>query len=121
MRGKKVKLHNKGEPIRNWLHSDDTAEAVITLVESEVINNIYNVAGGFEQKNIDTTSKIFECYFREKKDWSEYLDLSYVREGQDIRYALNDDKLRSLGWAPKKQFDQEIGKIVEYYKKNFKW
>ena len=121
MRGKKIKLHDKGEPIRNWLHSDDTAEAVITLIESGVVNNIYNVAGGFEQKNIDTAIKIFECYFKEKKNWNEYLDLSHVREGQDVRYALDDSRLRLLGWEPKKQFDQEIIKIVEYYKNNFKW
>ena len=124
MRNKKIKLHNKGEPIRNWLHSDDTASAVVALIESGVKNEIYNVAGGFEQKNIDTVTKILKCYFQKSKqhnDWSKHLDLSYVREGQDVRYALNDDKLRALGWAPKKQFDQEIGSIVEYYKNNFKW
>jgi dTDP-glucose 4,6-dehydratase len=121
MRNKKVKLHDKGEPIRNWLHSDDTATAVVALIESGATNNIYNVAGGFEQKNIETVSKVFECYFNEKRDWSEYLDLSYVREGQDVRYALNDDKLRSLGWKPQKEFNQQIKQIVEYYKQNFKW
>jgi len=121
MRNKKIKLHNKGEPIRNWLHSDDTASAVITLIEAGVRNEIYNVAGGFEQANIETVSKVLECYFGEKIEWNEYLDLSYVREGQDIRYALNDDKLRALGWSPKKRFDNEIEKIVEYYKNNFKW
>ena len=121
MRGKKIKLHDKGEPIRNWLHSDDTAEAVITLIESGAVDNIYNVAGGFEQKNIDTAIKIFECYFGEKRNWDEYLDLSHVREGQDVRYALDDSRLRLLGWEPKKQFDQEIINIVDYYKNNFKW
>ena len=49
------------------------------------------------------------------------MDLSYVREGQDVRYALNDRKLRKLGWSPKKKFDEEIGSIVDYYKRNFKW
>ena len=121
MRNKKIKLHDKGEPIRNWLHSDDTASAVIALIESGVRNEIYNVAGGFEQANIEPVSKVLECYFGEKRDWSEFLDLSYVREGQDIRYALNDDKLQALGWKPQKQFDEEIGSIVEYYKNNFKW
>ena len=121
MREKIIKLHNKGEPIRNWLHSDDTASAVIALIESGVINDIYNVAGGFEQKNIETVFKVLECYFGEIRDWHQLLDLSYVREGQDIRYALNDDKLRALGWEPKKKFDEEIGSIVEYYKNNFKW
>ena len=120
-RGKKIKLHDEGKPIRNWLHSADTASAVVTLIESEVYNDIYNVAGGFEQKNIETVSKVLECYFKESRDFSEYLDLSYVREGQDIRYALNDEKLRSLGWRPQKKFDEEIDKIVEYYKQNFKW
>ena len=43
------------------------------------------------------------------------------RQGQDVRYALNDDKLRSLGWEPKKIFDEEIASIVEYYKANFIW
>ena len=120
-RGKKIRLHDGGEPIRNWLHSDDTARAVITLIESGVTNDIYNVAGGFEQKNIETVNKVLECYFGERRDWTSYLDLSHAREGQDVRYALNDDKLRSLGWEPKKKFDQEIEEIVEYYKQNFKW
>jgi len=121
MRNKKIKLHDKGAPIRNWLHSADTASAVISLIESGVTNDIYNVAGGFEQKNIETVSKVLECYFKERRDWSKYLDLSYVRKGQDVRYALNDDKLRSLGWSPQKEFDKEIEQIVEYYKRNFKW
>ena len=122
MRNKKIKLHNNGNPIRNWLHSDDTAAAVITLIESDKRNEIFNVAGAFEQKNIDTARKVLECYFEEaREDWSEYLDLSYIREGQDVRYALNDDKLRSLGWKPQRKFDKEIKHIVEYYKQNFKW
>ena len=52
-------------------------------------------------------------------DLSDYIDLSYSRIGQDVRYALNDDKLRKLGWEPKKIFDDELPNIVEYYKNNF--
>lgn len=121
MRGHKIRLHDEGEPIRNWLHSADTATAVTTLIDRGVVNEIYNVAGGYEQKNIDTVKKIINQYFNEPTDIDGLVDLSYVRQGQDVRYALNDDKLRSLGWAPQKNFDQEIGSIVEYYKTNFKW
>ena len=49
-RDKKIRLHDEGEPIRNWLHADDTAAAVIKIIESGNINEIYNIAGGFEQK-----------------------------------------------------------------------
>jgi len=118
--GKKIPLHNNGTPIRNWLHAADTAEAVITIVESGVKNEIYNIAGGFEQSNWDTVEKVIKEYFGDV-DIKSYLDLSYSRAGQDVRYALNDSKLRSLGWEPKAIFDKELLSIVEYYKSKFIW
>ena len=98
--GKKVPLHNNGTPIRNWLHASDTASAVIKIIESGNVNEVYNICGGFEQSNIDTVKKIIKLYTNDD-DIDNYLDLSFSRQGQDVRYALNDDKLRSLGWKPK--------------------
>ena len=121
--GKKIPLHNNGTPIRNWLHAQDTADAVITIIknmDAHVVNNIFNIAGGFEQNNLDTVRKIITEYDN-SLNYLNYLDLSYSRQGQDVRYALNDDKLRNLGWEPKKQFDQELSNIIEYYKKRFIW
>ena len=120
-RGKKIRLHDAGEPIRNWLHSDDTAAAVIKIIDSGATNEIYNIAGGFEQKNKETVKKIIQCFFKDDRNYEHYVDLEHKREGQDVRYALNDDKLRKLGWEPKKNFDDEIHEIVDYYKSNFKW
>tara|TARA_R100000664_G_C2758318_1_gene147093 strand:- start:1998 stop:2948 length:951 start_codon:yes stop_codon:yes gene_type:complete len=121
VRNKKIRLHNNGTPTRNWLHADDTAEAVLTIIESGTRNEIYNIAGGFEQKNIDTVSKIIKCFHGVSVDVKDYIDFSYSREGQDVRYALDDSKLRSLGWKPKKKFNEEISKIVKYYKNKFIW
>jgi dTDP-glucose 4,6-dehydratase len=121
MRDKKIRLHNGGTPIRNWLHADDTAEAVMAIIDSGTVNEIYNVAGGFEQPNIETVLKVVEHFFEEEYKWEQHVDFSYEREGQDVRYALNDDKLRNLGWSPKRIFDDEIGSIVQYYKDNFLW
>ena len=120
-RGKKVRLHNMGEPTRNWLHADDTAEAVMTIIDSGEKNQIFNIAGGFEQKNIVTIEKVIREYYKIYARWEEYIDLSYNRVGQDVRYALDDSKLRSLGWEPKKVFDEEIKSIVRYYKNKFVW
>jgi len=134
--GKKIPLHNNGTPIRNWLHAQDTADAVITIIKNmdeHIINNIFNIAGGFEQTNLDTVSKIITSYYPDevklqpntsfyyKEFINRYLDLSFSRQGQDVRYALNDNKLRNLGWEPKKQFDQELPQIIKYYKEKFIW
>jgi len=120
--GKKIPLHNNGTPVRNWLHAKDTANAVITIIESGSTNEIYNIAGGFEQKNIDTVEAIVKTYFKDESvDAKDYIDFSICRPGQDIRYALDDSKLRSLGWEPKAIFDEELPLIVNYYKQNFIW
>ena len=120
---RKIPLHNNGTPYRNWLHAKDTASGVITIIESQAKNEIFNIAGGFEQSNIVTVEKIISEYFGYlPTDYKEkYLDLSLSREGQDVRYALNDNKLRSLGWSPKCNFDEELKHIVRFYKDNFFW
>jgi len=118
--GRKIPLHNNGTPIRNWLHASDTAEAVITIIEAGVENEIYNIAGGFEQSNYNTVAKVIKEY-NGSDDVENYLDLSYSRVGQDARYALDDSKLKALGWKPKSIFDEELSKIVGYYKEKFIW
>jgi dTDP-glucose 4,6-dehydratase len=118
--GRKIPLHNNGTPIRNWLHAADTAEAIITIIESEVKNEIYNIAGGFEQSNVDTIKKLLKEY-NNTEDLNEYIDWSHSRIGQDVRYALDDSKLKLLGWEPKKIFDEELPSIVQYYKNKFIW
>ena len=120
--GRKIPLHNNGTPVRNWLHAEDTASAITTIIESNVENEIYNIAGGFEQPNLDAVSKIISSYVG-VEDYSieDYIDVSFSRKGQDVRYALDDSKLKGLGWKPTKFYDKEIPAIVDYYKKNFIW
>jgi len=116
---KKVPLHNNGTPIRNWLHAHDTARAIITIINKGVKNEIYNIAGGFEQSNYDTVAKVIKAY--NGGDIENHLDLTYSRVGQDVRYALNDSKLKSLGWRPVVSFDDTLPSIIEYYKNKFIW
>jgi len=116
---KKMPLHNNGSPIRNWLHAKDTANAILTIIDAGVKNEIYNICGGYEQSNLETFKKIISCY--DINDIENYIDTSYNREGQDLRYALNDDKLRNLGWKPSINFDSELKEIINFYKNNFIW
>jgi dTDP-glucose 4,6-dehydratase len=119
--GKKVPLHNNGTPVRNWLHADDTANAVMKIIDSGVENQIFNICGGFEQSNLETIKKIFEISGILPSEINNYIDFSLNRPGQDVRYALDDSKLQKLGWKPNKVFDGELTEIVKYYKNKFVW
>jgi dTDP-D-glucose 4,6-dehydratase len=87
-----------------------------------VENEIYNISGGFEQSNLETARKIISAFLSSNDfDINEHVDFSFSRVGQDVRYALNDDKLKMLGWKSEAIFDQEISSIVKYYKNKFIW
>jgi dTDP-D-glucose 4,6-dehydratase len=87
-----------------------------------VQNEIYNICGGFEQTNLDTIKKVLILYYKDLGvDIEANLDLKCNRQGQDVRYALNDDKLRALGWKPTIDFDLELKNVVEYYREKFIW
>jgi len=117
--GRQVDLHDGGLPVRTWLHAEDTARAVLAIIDAGVKNEIYNISGNLEITNLAVVQKIIR-EFNGDKDSSKYLR-DMVRQGQDQRYSIDDSKLKSLGWSPTAKFDTELAKIVKYYKENFIW
>lgn len=117
--GRKIDLHDKGLPVRTWLFAGDTAKAVIKIIESGMVNEIYNISGNYETSNIVVVKKILKLLFN-NENTDGYIE-HLVRPGQDVRYSINDEKLKLLGWKPIANFDIELEKIVEYYKNNFIW
>lgn len=119
---KKIDLHDRGEPRRTWLHADDTANAVITIVKANVTNEIYNISGNAEMPNREVIKKILSVYNSNDATtyWEDYI-IDSQRVGQDVRYAIDDSKLKGLGWLPKADFDKELEYVVKYYIKNFVW
>ena len=119
--GKKIDLHNNGTPVRTWLNAKDTAQAVITIIEAGVQNEIYNISGNYETANINVVDKIIHLMYPEHEVVPAAYIEHMVRPGQDVRYAINDSKLKALGWKPQAVFDEELKHIVEYYRNNFIW
>ena len=117
--GRKIDLHNKGTPVRTWLHAEDTARAVITIIESGVTNEIFNISGNYEEKNIEVVKKIIKLVNGDTEIEKYLTDM--VRPGQDLRYSIDDTKLKSLGWSANADFDTELEKVVRYYQNNFIW
>lgn len=119
MLGKKIDVHDHGKPYRTWLHASDTAEAVLTIIKSGVKNEIYNINGNYECQNIEVIRKIIE-WTENDTDYEKYLT-HFTRPGHDVRYALNDEKLKALGWKAVAIFDNELRKIIEHTKTHFIW
>jgi len=120
--GKKISLHEGGTPTRIWLHAKDTAKAVIKIIESGTTNEIYNISSKYEQSNLDTVKKILVWYYGANNfNIEDHVNFFYERPGADLRYSIDDTKLRELGWEPEADFDEEIEEIVNFYKGKFIW
>jgi len=120
--GKLIDVHNEGTPRRTWLHARDTAQAVLHVIDHGALNEIYNIGANTECANSEVIKKILALYYGDDytDTWQNYV-LMTKRSGQDLRYSVDDSKLRSLGWNPTANFDQELALVVDYYKNNFIW
>lgn len=122
-RGQKIKLHNQGTPVRTWTHVEDTVNAIKTIYYKGDKNSIYNISSGLEENNLTIVTDIIKAFHNEPYiNINDYVDLSYNRPGQDMRYAICSKKLCDLGWSPSYNVRYEISKLVASYKHGkFRW
>lgn len=116
MEGKKVPLMGKGENIRSWVYVEDHNRGVETVLEKGQVGETYCI-GGEEKTNKEVTLEILKN-LRLGEEMIEYVE---HRLGHDLRYAIDDSKLRSLGWVPQTSFEEGIKKTIEWFKENAWW
>ncbi len=113
---KKVPLMGEGKNIREWLYAKDHAAAVDLILQKGAVGETYCV-GGESKTNLEATLLILK-YLGKDDSYIEYVP---DRLGHDFRYAIDDSKLRELGWKPEHSFEEWLEKTVEWYKENEWW
>lgn len=115
--GKKVPLYGDGLNVRDWLHVDDHCRGIQLVVEAGEAGHSYNIGGGRELANIELTTKVLEAM---GADWNmvEHVE---DRKGHDLRYSVDDSKLRAMGYQPRHTFEEGLAETVQWYKDNEAW
>jgi dTDP-glucose 4,6-dehydratase len=112
-----VPLYGDGQNERDWLHVEDHCRGVDLLIDQGAAGQVYNIGGGNEVKNVDLTHRILELVGKPASLIKPVAD----RPGHDRRYSLDTSKLRSLGWRPRRAFEQGLAETVAWYKQNERW
>jgi GDP-L-fucose synthase len=119
---KKVKIWGSGNPKREFLHSDDLANAVdfiLNLNDNDLTqaartnNALINIGTGCDIKINDLAKligEIMDYEFEIVNDPSE-------PDGTLVK-TLDTKKINNLGWTPKISLRQGITSVVEYFKEN---
>lgn len=119
---KKVKIWGSGNPKREFLHSDDLANAVdfiLNLNDNDLTqaartnNSLINIGTGCDIKINDLAKligEIMDYEFEIVNDPSE-------PDGTLVK-TLDTQKINNLGWTPKISLREGITSVVEYFKEN---
>ena len=111
-----VPLASSGENIRSWLSVIDHCRAIDIVLKRGSIGESYCV-GGEEKTNLQITRSILKI-LKMDTSWIDYVG---DRAVNDFRYAINNAKIRKLGWRPKHDFDHWLKDTVRWYKENEWW
>jgi dTDP-glucose 4,6-dehydratase len=117
LEGQPVPLYGDGGNVRNWIHVADHCRGIQLVLERGQAGQVYHVAGEAELSNLELT----EALLRACGAGPEMVRPVPDRPGHDRRYALNDDRLRALGYRPRVPLAQGLAETVDWYRANRQW
>ncbi len=136
LRGEPIPIYGDGRNIRDWLHVDDLAEGLLTLLDRGRPGQSYNLGAGNELTNLDLARKLISILDEAVEQRGapappieassfKFEDLIFHvpdRPGHDFRYSLDPTKAREeLGWRPKRSIDDGLHHTVAWYLDNESW
>jgi GDP-L-fucose synthase len=109
----KVTLWGSGAPLREFMHVDDFAKAVVFCMDKYDDSNQINVGSGQEISIKDLADKISKAVgFSGEIIWDS------SKPDGTMRKVLDSSKIANLGWKPLISLDQGIVSTVEWYLQN---
>ena len=109
----KVNLWGSGAPLREFMHVDDFAKAVLVCMDKYDDSTQINVGSGHEVSIKDLASKISNAVgFNGEIIWDS------SKPDGTMRKILDSSKVAKLGWKPLISLDQGITSTVEWYLQN---
>jgi dTDP-glucose 4,6-dehydratase len=127
LHGEEIPVYGTGDNVRDWLHVEDHARALYTVLTRGWPGESYVVGGDGERSNLDVVTGIC-ALLDEFRPHSPHLPhaslITFVadRPGHDRRYAIDASKIRrELGWRPRHTFDTGLRDTVAWYLDNSWW
>ncbi|KAJ2995151.1 hypothetical protein HDV02_001036 [Globomyces sp. JEL0801] len=115
-RKQKCMLHGDGSPKRRYLFAGDATDAFDTIFHKGVNGEIYNVGSVDEFTNKQLCLFLLDSFGIQSSDFNQWVEFTKDRPFNDMRYAINYDKLTQLGWNQKTKFSDGLSITVDWYR-----
>lgn len=118
--GRPIPIHEGGNAVRNWLDVRDCARAICMVLDQGGDRQVYNIGGNTEMSVRGVVTRVVEAFHGPSAS-APYLDFGYTRLGLDMRYCVDDTKLRALGWEPQGDLVRDLPELVARERHVFRW
>jgi GDP-L-fucose synthase len=108
-----VTLWGSGSPLREFLHVDDFAKAVVICMDKYDDSLQINVGSGYEISVKDLASKISQAV-----GFSGGIIWDSSKPDGTLRKVLDSSKISKLGWKPQISLDLGIQNTIDWFLKN---
>ena len=127
LEGRELPVYGRGENVRDWLHVEDHAEALLTVLARGRPGEMYAIGGDCERTNLEVVREICRMVDELAPDAAigpreRLIRFVTDRPGHDLRYAIDARKIRrELGWSPRESFESGLRRTVAWYLENRAW
>lgn len=125
LRGEPLPVYGDGSNVRDWLHVEDHANALLLVAERGRLGETYLIGGRAERRNLDVVRALTEILDRIRPESAPHArQITFVedRPGHDQRYAIDCSRIEAeLGWRPSRTFEQGLEETVRWYLDNEAW
>jgi len=117
MDDKPLPIYGDGLQMRDYQYVEDHCEGIDVVLHRGAHGEVYNLGTGVSTPNIEMARMILRLLGKPESLLQYITD----RPGHDRRYALNVDKVRTLGWHSRHNFAQAMEETVRWYVDNAWW
>jgi len=125
LEGKTIPVYGDGRQVRDWLHVDDHAEALLLVLGKGRLGETYCIGGDGTKRNIEVIRMLcahLDAMAPANTPHAEKITFVTDRPGHDFRYSINASKLRTeLGWEPRMPLLAGLEDTVRWYVDNRAW
>ena len=131
LNGETVTIHSNKEKTeagsRFYIHARNIADALLHILDNcdETLDNYdaskgrFNIVGEKETDNLQLAQLIAGILGKELK--YEMVDFHSQRPGHDLRYALDGEKMKQLGWEHPVPFEQSLESTIKWSLERDQW
>ena len=104
-------IQGDGTAIRSFLHVTDVCRAFELILEKGVLGEVYNI-GTHTEFTVLQIAKMLIKLIKGTDDFASWVRFIADRPFNDSRYFISNDKLLSLGWEIKVDFEEGIKMLL---------